>query len=78
MQPTNLFLVMRDVVKRDGHLNFKAKWYTSHGELYASKPCATEAEAVKLARAWLAKQPAGRYADTTRKPERLGYSLGDA
>lgn len=65
-------------------VRYRASWWTrTHTtELYRGKPVATQEEAVRLARAWLArrnKEATGRPADTrlidtTDHPERYGYS----
>lgn len=74
-------------------LRFRAVWVTRRttSDLYKSKLCATQAEAVKLARAYLARlnkeqgpnfeatygHPPTVYVDTTDQPERFGYSHQD-
>lgn len=70
-------------------MRFRATWVVrgTGGEMYKSKVCSSEAEAVRLARAWLARMqrnvpnfeatyghPQTRYVDTTEQPERFGYS----
>ena len=72
-------------------LRYRAEWHTRNSTLvYKSKNCATRDEAVKLARAWLAREntrpsmsqnvlaamewTGPRWLDTTPQPERFGYS----
>lgn len=60
-------------------LRYRASWWTRSpgaSEMYRSKIVATEAEAVSLARKWLAQQNKAetRYVDTTDQPGRFGYS----
>ena len=69
-------------------LRYRATWVVrgTGGDLYKSKMCATQEEAVKLARKHLERlnSPAGypvhmvdtrtQYVDTTEQPERYGYS----
>lgn len=72
-----VFLSLRTGRKRDGSAVFhNAEWVSQrgHGELYRSKQCDTQEQAIELALAWLRKQPEGRYVDVTRQPERFGYS----
>jgi len=80
-----------DPFARDGRpLRFRSVWVTrkTTSDLYKSKPCSTEAEAVALARKYLDRlnrptgtlfeatygHPPSRYVDTTDQPERFGYS----
>ena len=59
-------------------IRHRASWWTRRTttELYRSKPVATQEEAVRLARTWLARENKEdvRWVDTTDHPDRYGYA----
>lgn len=89
--PTRVFLSVQPVPHRKPKgadpfvyreprpLRYRASWWTrgTTTELYKSKVVASQEEAARLARKWLAQENRHeeRLLDTTDQPERYGYVL---